>query len=128
MDDQQRLKKLIEEDEKWHERINKTVEQTKRNYNGPHCCLTMDRGLLSYANVLNYDSKYREYGIKVPKSTGCILLDYCMFCGKNFPISVRDEWYDILEKEYGLESPNEEDKKKIPKEFLTDEWWKKRGL
>jgi hypothetical protein len=51
-----------------------------------------------------------------------------MFCGKKLPKSVRHEWYDILEEKYGLESPDEEDKKKIPKEFLTDEWWKNRDL
>jgi hypothetical protein len=57
-----------------------------------------------------------------------MLMDYCMFCSKKLPLFVRDEWFDILEKEYGLESPNEEDKKKVSKEFWTDEWWKKRNL
>lgn len=112
----------------WSDAIDKRVEQARRDYKGPHCCLTMDRGLEKYQNLLNYSPQYREYGIKVPKSTGCMLIDYCMFCGKQLPISVRDEWYDILEKEYGLESPDEEDRKKVPKEFLTDEWWKARGL
>jgi hypothetical protein len=55
-------------------------------------------------------------------------MDFCMFCGKKLPISVRNEWYDLLEDEYGLENPDEEDEKFIPKEFLTDEWWKKRTL
>jgi hypothetical protein len=51
-----------------------------------------------------------------------------MFCGKKLPLSLRDEWFEILEKEYGLENPYEEDRKKVPKEFWTDEWWKNRGL
>ena len=55
-------------------------------------------------------------------------MDYCMFCGTKLPESLRVPWFDILEQEYNLESPCEEDKKRVPKEFLTDEWWKNRGL
>ncbi|HLC07436.1 MAG TPA: hypothetical protein VJJ26_04585 [Candidatus Babeliales bacterium] len=115
-------------DQDWLDEIDKKIEEERRNYKGPHCCLTMDRGLVSDVGVLLYSAKYREYGVKIPKSTGYIIMDYCMFCGKKLPISLCREWFDILENEYGLESPMEEDKKKVPKEFLTDEWWKKRDL
>jgi hypothetical protein len=42
---------------------------------------------------------------------------------------LKDEWFDILEKEYELDNPawDLEQKEKIPAEFKTDEWWKKRG-
>jgi hypothetical protein len=53
---------------------------------------------------------------------------FCPNCGTKLPSSLRDEWFDILEQEYGLEDPCEEDKQKVPQEFLTDEWWKKRGF
>lgn len=115
-------------DQDWLEKIRLEVEEEKRNYKGPHCCLTMDVELAKKGGLLIYSRRFREYGIKIPKSTGCMLMDYCIACGKKLPESVRSEWYDILEKEYGLESPDEEDKKKVPKEFKTDEWWKKRGL
>ncbi len=115
-------------DKDWLEKIDKRVEQARRDYKGPHCCLTMDRGLVSYVNILNYNKAYREYGIKIPISTAFIALDYCMFCGTELPLSLRHQWFDILEKEYGLESPMEEDEDKVPKEFWTDEWWKARGL
>ena len=115
-------------DQIWLDEIDKKVEQARRDYKGPYCCLTMDAGLASKGTILNYSQKYREYGVKVPKSTGCMLMDYCMFCGKKLPLSLRDEWYDTLENEYRLESPMEEDRKKVPKEFWTEEWWKKRGL
>jgi len=112
--------------EDWLRKIHEEVAEERRNYKGPYCCLTMDAQLSKeYTNVY-YDLQYREYGIDLPK--GGFLIDYCMFCGKKLPTSVRDEWFDILEQEYGLESPCEEDKKKVPKEFLSDEWWKKRGL
>ena len=88
----------------------------------------MDAELVRGGTVLHYSPKYREYGVTVPQSTGCMLMDYCMFCGKKLPQSLRVPWFDTLEQEYNLESPYEEDKKRVPKEFLTDEWWKNRGL
>ena len=50
-------------------------------------------------------------------------------CGTRLPIDLRNKWFDILEQEYGLDSPNSsEQRDKIPAEFLTDEWWQKREL
>jgi hypothetical protein len=110
----------------WIDAIDKRVEQARRDYKGPHCCLAMDIHLSKKGTILRYDEQYREYTIGFPN--GGVLIGYCMFCGKKLSTSVRDEWFDILEKEYGLEEPLHEDKKKVPKEFWTDEWWKKRGL
>lgn len=106
--------------------IDKKVQEKRRNYKGPHCCFSMDVQLHKEAAFLYYDSQYREYGIDLP--IGGVLLVYCMFCGKKLPESLRREWHDILEQEYGLESPDEEDQNKVPQEFWTDEWWKQRGL
>ncbi len=117
MDNEELLKKIYEK-----------VEEERRNYKGPHCCLTMDAELARGDALLYYSLRFREYGVKIPKSTGGMLMDYCMFCGKKLPKSVRSEWFGILEKEYGLEWPDSKDKKKVPQEFWTDEWWKKRGL
>jgi hypothetical protein len=116
------------DDREWHDAIDRRVEQARRDYQGPHCCLTMDAELAKKGAILCYSQRYREYGIKIPQSTGYMIMDYCLSCGKKLPFSVRDEWFDILEKEYGLESPMEEDKKKVPQEFWTEEWWKTRGL
>ncbi len=115
-------------DSNWLDEIDKKVAQTRLDYKGPHCCLTMDRGLESDPNVLHYSQKYREYGVKIPKSTAYMTMDYCMFCGKKQPNSVRHEWFKVLEQEYGLERPGTGDRKKVPQEFLTDEWWKIRNL
>jgi hypothetical protein len=113
--------------EDWLKKIHEEVAEERRNYKGPYCCLTMDAGLSKEGAILYYDAQYREYGIDL-LSRGGMLIDYCMFCGKKLPISVRRQWFDILEQEYGLESPAEEDRKRVPQEFWTDEWWKKRGL
>lgn len=39
-----------------------------------------------------------------------------------------DTWYEILKKEYNIIDPRGIDATKVPSEFLTDAWWKKRGL
>jgi hypothetical protein len=107
---------------------NKEDKKTKLNHKVLHCCNSMDCELLSSTSILLYNAKYREYAVKIPNSSTYAMIDFCPFCGEKLPVSLRDEWFDILEQEYGLESPCEEDKKRVPKEFLTDEWWKKRGL
>jgi hypothetical protein len=115
-------------DRNWLDEIRAEVEEERRNYKGPHCCLTMDAELMREDAVLQYDPRFREYGIEVARSSGCMPMDYCMFCGTKLPLSLRHHWFDILEKEYGLERPVTGDKKKVPQQFWTDEWWKVRGL
>lgn len=46
----------------------------------------------------------------------------------NCPTELSDEWYDILDKEYNIKDPVEDDREKVPPEFWTEEWWRKRGL
>lgn len=56
-------------------------------------------------------------------------LQYCPQCGAEFPKDLTDEWYNIMEKDLGIEYPNDPGKREqIPAEYETDEWWKKRGL
>ena len=75
-----------------------------------------------------YDKTTRSYRIKSP-IIGSHRIPFCPWCGTKFPKELIDEWYGILEKEYGITNPdNNEQSKLIPAEFLTDEWWKKRGL
>lgn len=56
-------------------------------------------------------------------------IDCCPWCSKKLPESLRDKWFEFLEKEYSLDDPHREEQEKlIPEEFKTDEWWKERGL
>ncbi len=136
--DKKKIPKEFLTDEWWKKKDKYIINDQKINDNDhknkifknkkPYCCSNLYQEILSDGSLLDYYTKFREYGIKVQKYATVMLIDYCLFCGTQFPMSVRNEWFDILEKEYGLESPYEEDKKKIPKEFLTDEWWKQRGL
>ena len=56
------------------------------------------------------------------------ILKYCPWCGTKLPESLLFKINEILEEEYGLDDPDGEDASKVPPEFHTDEWWKKRGL
>ena len=79
-----------------------------------------------------FDSVWREYMIHSYKDRSygdfCSIINYCPWCGAELPKVLSDEWFDILEEEYGIEDPTNEEKDKVPEEFKTDEWWKKRGL
>lgn len=96
--------------------------------NPSYCCGALDYQIQSSSCPVQYNKQWREYGIRDFKSTSISLMIFCPNCGTRLPSSLRDEWFDVLEKEYNLEDPIGDDKKKIPEEFLADDWWKKRGL
>jgi hypothetical protein len=77
--------------------------------------------------IIDYYPPRRQYSTVHGKETGCYI-QYCPWCGTKLPTELSDEWYDTLEKEYGIISPIHDERKKVPPEFWTDEWWKKRGL
>lgn len=82
-----------------------------------------DEGMTSIIHIPNI----RTYAILNKKEYGGFEpMDYCPFCGAKLPERLDGKLTEILQKEYGLTSWR--DYKKAPKEFRTDEWWKKRGL
>lgn len=106
-------------------------EIAKKNYTGPFCCLEMNSMLDNEDDLYNiyYSPKVREYYLKSLKGPYARTIELCPWCGSKLAKSLRDEWFDILEDEYGLDMPKTtEQMEKIPADFLTDEWWKKRGL
>jgi hypothetical protein len=102
------------------------------DYNEQHCCELMDMFLADPRISLLYSSMYREYYIplRYKKDIASLqMIFYCSWCAKKLPRSVRDEWFELLEKEHGLDDPwSLEQEKLVPEEFMTDQWWKKRGL
>jgi len=93
-----------------------------------YCCELMASLLKEDKVHIGYSNCLREYYIKLRRSSAAIQeIFYCPWCGKKLPGSLRDEWFHILRSKYALENPAD-DKKKIPKEFRTDKWWKKQGL
>lgn len=77
--------------------------------------------------ILYYDKRYRHYAASYSKEFG-YHISHCPWCGKKLPEDLYDKWWDVLEKEYGITDPRNDDEAKVPPEFWTDEWWIKRGL
>jgi len=73
-------------DKEWHAEIDERVEQARRDYKGPHCCLTMERCLamncpeVEHIHTFFYiDGKYK---LQDPDSGDLIEVMFCFFCGK----------------------------------------------
>lgn len=93
------------------------------------CCSEM-KGFLKMRNTpISYNCIFREYYIDCPDTNNIITFSFCPWCAKKLPDSLRNLFFDILEVEYFLElSLDEVSDENVPKEFCSDEWWKKRGL
>ena len=89
-----------------------------------HCCKEMDFFLNEGKVGISYCDQERLYSINLKSSGGLQAIYYCPWCSSKLPKDLGDEWFDTLE-ELGFENPYDQE---IPKEFKTDEWWKKRGL
>ena len=69
---------------------------------------------------LIYIDKYREFGFEYRdggSSLQCIR--FCPWCGSKLPDSLRDEWFDRLDR-LGID---DSDDSKIPILYQTSEWW-----
>jgi len=111
--------------DKRRQELDYSILQDRLNYKGPHCCVDMQWEIDSEISIIKYCSHLREHQVQ---STGFLVLDFCPFCGKKEPQSLRKKWLEILKEDYGLVDPLKKDQKKVPQEFLTDEWWRERGL
>ena len=100
----------------------------KISYNLKHyyCCQLMEKFTVDYRVGIDYYSVYREYYLDTTsllKQT----INYCPFCGSKLPKGLSEEYFNILEKNYKIYNI-EENEKNIPREFKSDQWWKKRNL
>ena len=93
------------------------------------CCMGMHDDLLD--KQVEFDRTFKCYYIHL-HGDRWQTMGYCMYCGAELP-DLRsskdgsDPYRDALEEAVGKEYCDiTEDE--IPKEFKTDEWWKKRGL
>lgn len=94
------------------------------------CCDLLKICLDDIRVPLEYSPSFREYTIPLKGRVARQGISFCPWCGVKLPEDLRDEWIDILEKEYGIEDPFfvRMDGGDLPKDFLSDEWWKKRNL
>lgn len=77
--------------------------------------------------ALLYWPWFREFLIPIlDGGPSAILIGHDPFSGARLPASLRDEWFDTLEREMGREvdlfDPD------VPAEFQGEEWWIRRGL
>jgi len=95
-----------------------------------HCCDLMKNFLEEGRIGLGYNERFREYYFKLRDEKGIAqLIFHCPWCGKLLPLSLRDEYFDLLMREYGIEISLDIIKNsQLPPEFKSDEWWKKRNL
>jgi hypothetical protein len=68
--------------EKWLQDIDERVERAKRDYAGPHCCLTMEKSLEVYKDTFTYNPETKIYGAKHVPSSVKFDMVYCPFCRK----------------------------------------------
>jgi hypothetical protein len=82
--------------------------------------------------VVVYHTEVRMFSLPVIKKNGYLSpIKYCPYCGKKFQNDLNKEWWKTINKEFGdgfLDSAYSPKRKNLPLKFLTDEWWKKRGL
>ncbi|MDR0695639.1 MAG: hypothetical protein LBF56_02620 [Holosporales bacterium] len=85
--------------------------------------------------IVLYEPVWREFSspIGLSQDNGVdVSIHFCPFCGKAFPEELEDKWVETLMNELGIirkeNEPYEEFKKRVPPEFQSDEWWRKRGL
>ena len=105
--------------------------------NNEVCCLAMEGAIEdSHNSPVTYEPCLRSYTISAPDSllkkneiwVGYRVI-FCPFCGTKLPSSLAQKRLEVLEEEYGIDDPYyPEQRKRMPHEFMTDEWWKKRGL
>lgn len=99
------------------------------------CCQNMrsdirKSSVIFYKNkklIIKYYPHDRQYNLMYSNTDGYQIL-FCPFCGKYLGENLSDKWWNILKQEYNITDPIDNERKKVPKEFWTDEWWKKRGL
>ena len=85
------------------------------------CCPMLEGYLTCEDVVIHYSPAMREFSIPVRDggSSG-ILIRFCPWCGGQFPSSMRDQWFDMLESlgiDIGVDA--------VPPEFESEEWWRR---
>ena len=95
------------------------------------CCETLVLNLKEKRTYIGYNEVFREIYLNRSDTRSVItVIFFCPWCGSKLPNSLRDKFFDTLEKEYNIETDIGEykERKDIPAEFKGGEWWKKRDL
>ena len=99
-----------------------------------HCCEIMNAYAekINNRDLIDYMPEIRSYSFLLHRNGKDIGLQhdfwYCPWCGTELPESLSFKIGDVLEEEYGITEKDWDDESRIPEEFKSDAWWKKRGL
>lgn len=75
-----------------------------------------------YDNLVRYDASIRSYYLIVREDEETQVRQeiwFCPWCAKKLPDSLRDEWFEALEK-LGLDPTEDE----IPPDYRDETWWR----
>jgi hypothetical protein len=82
----------------------------------------MEQAIADPRVPIKYVGKFREYALVVDADTLQVIM-HCPWCGAQLPRSLRDEFFDQLEK-----ASLEPDDANVPIDFRSDAWWRVRGI
>ncbi len=97
------------------------------------CCYKMSRFIKDNSNeILIYYGITRSYRFIDRQGQNSrenyLPFKYCLWCARRIPSDLTEKRLQILKEEFGITDPAGKDREKVPKEFLSDKWWKKRNL
>lgn len=96
-----------------------------------HCCSDMSNQIENWKcdtheyrydcpdAVITYAEIFNEYGLIIHGEPSSILVQYCPWCWKKLPDSMRNEWFDELQKLW-YNDPLFDDS--IPETFKSKSW------
>lgn len=86
--------------------VNRVCDQHPNRFDCPDC-------------LISYWEKFREYGLIIHDGcTSSCIIQFCPWCGKQLPESLRDQWFAELAVR-GIDPWEGE----VPEEFLSSAWW-----
>ncbi|THD03159.1 hypothetical protein B1810_11315 [Panacagrimonas perspica] len=87
------------------------------------CCAAMSDAIADPQNPVVYIPKFREFGLRIlDGGTSTSEIAYCPWCGARLPTSLRDAWFDELEK-LGIDISSDVD---VPARYRGADWYQQK--
>lgn len=101
-------------------------KQVIRELNDPEAAFWCDLRTLLFTGLFSVFA-YRTGDYRCAIDNG---LSVCLWCGELFPDDLREIWRELAEEKFGEINlyDEKEFKRKISREFLTEEWWKNLNI
>ncbi len=100
--------------------------QRKKNPLDSTCCEQFSFHLQEKEKIVVYQSYFRLYLLRA-NYWNTATIYFCPWCGKKLPKHLANSFFETIQAELETLAMTD-DFDKLPQEFRTDEWWKKRGL